>query len=157
CWGLNSSGQLGNSSSINAYKPVAVTGVSTAAQAAAGGRHSCALLSDGTLKCWGLNIFGQLGNSSFLNASAPVTVTGITTASGIASGSNHACSSLTDGTVRCWGDNSAGQLGILWPLVGAFYMTTSSSPVQVSLTSVVGMAAGLYHSCARLSDNRVVC
>lgn len=39
--------------------------------------HSCALLSDNTLKCWGRNDYGQLGDGTTTNSSTPVTSQGI--------------------------------------------------------------------------------
>lgn len=67
CWGGNSEGQLGLGSPASSVdqKPQDVgpvyLGGATARQVAAGQRHTCAILDDGTLKCWGLNASGQLG------------------------------------------------------------------------------------------------
>lgn len=153
CWGLNSFGTLGDGTTSMASSPVTVSGISTATGISAGGNHTCAVLSNGTVRCWGLNSSGQLGNSIFINSSTPVTVTGITTASGVSSGFNHTCSTLSDGTVRCWGDNSAGQLGSFWTFAGI----TSNFPVQPFVTSAAGVDAGLFHTCARRTDGRILC
>jgi alpha-tubulin suppressor-like RCC1 family protein len=39
-----------------------VNGISTAAQIAAGGDHTCALLQSSQVKCWGAGGRGQLGH-----------------------------------------------------------------------------------------------
>ena len=50
------------------------TTTTTAASVSAGGDHTCAVLSGGSLKCWGYGEYGQLGNGSFDNQYTPVTV-----------------------------------------------------------------------------------
>ena len=65
CWGLNNTGQLGNSSTVNSPLPVAVstTGVlagKTVTAITAGSNHTCAIAS-GSAYCWGYNESGQLG------------------------------------------------------------------------------------------------
>src|SRR5206468_499116 len=92
--------------------PVAVAGVSTATSLASGSDHSCAALTDGTLRCWGYNYYGQLGNGTSVNSSTPVAVSGISTATAIDAGDNHSCARLSNGSMRCWGLNSDGQLGM---------------------------------------------
>ncbi len=85
CAGDNYDGQLGNGSNTPSSIPVAVTGINTAVDVAAGSASitttnavaaafSCALLSDGTVKCWGYGGDGELGNGSTANSSVPVTV-----------------------------------------------------------------------------------
>ena len=70
-------GQLGNVSTDGSIVPVLVTqsGVlagKTVVSVAAGGRHSLALCSDGTLAAWGYNGSGQLGNNSMTDSRVPV-------------------------------------------------------------------------------------
>ena len=84
-----------------------------------GNSHSCALLSDGTVRCWGYNGGGplgqlgggQLGDGTGNGSSTPVVVSGISTATRVDLGDVHSCAVLSDGTVRCWGRNEYGQLG----------------------------------------------
>ena len=134
-----------------------VVGITTATDVAASGYYSCVLLKNGTVQCWGNNQFGQLGNGTTTNSSTPVLVTGITTATIVAVGSSHSCARLTDSTVQCWGNNQFGQLG-------NGTTTNSSTPVPVvnttntgSLTGATAVAAGGYHSCARLADSTLQC
>ncbi len=49
------------------------TGVSASA-IAAGGEHTCALLSGGKVVCWGGNDFGQLGIGTNIDMDIPMAV-----------------------------------------------------------------------------------
>ncbi len=73
-WGDNSTGQLGDGTATNRSTPVAVSfppgTVITAV--AAGGVHSLALTSAGTVFAWGDNSSAQLGDGSTMNRSTPV-------------------------------------------------------------------------------------
>jgi hypothetical protein len=44
---------------------------STYTAAAAGGRHTCALLTTGTVKCWGRNAEGEVGDGTFVEQTSP--------------------------------------------------------------------------------------
>ena len=62
--------------------PVAVSGLSGGVQSVkAGGFHSCARKSDGTVLCWEANEFGQLGDGTAMlpgeSSSTPVAVAGL--------------------------------------------------------------------------------
>lgn len=152
CWGRGSSGQIGNDSTANALVPVLVSNLTgTVTQVSAGGRHTCARLSNGDVWCWGENSDGQLGNGTFTGSRVPVQVTGISTAAAVSAGGNHTCAVLADGTLRCWGNNLRGQLG-------NNSTNDSNVPVLVSLpTTVDAVAAGGSHTCAILSDGTVRC
>jgi len=56
------------------YTPVSVSGISTATSVSAGGLHTCAVLSGGTVKCWGSGLYGQLGYSGSSTEYTPVSV-----------------------------------------------------------------------------------
>jgi alpha-tubulin suppressor-like RCC1 family protein len=154
CWGLGESGQRGdNSFATFAFVPVAVSGLTGATALAGGYEHTCALLSNGTMRCWGGNVEGQLGNGTTANpgTNQPVAVSGISGATAITTGAYHTCALLGNGTLRCWGRNGQGQLGD-----GTF--TRSSAPVPVSgITNAAGVSGGGAHTCAVLSDGTVRC
>ena len=78
---------------------------------AAGQNHSCARLTDGSVKCWGSNAYGLLGDNTTTDRHTPVAVQGISNATAITAGDFHNCARLTDGSVKCWGYNGLGQLG----------------------------------------------
>jgi alpha-tubulin suppressor-like RCC1 family protein len=148
CWGNNSSGQIGDSTTTSRSTPVAVSGITTAIDVSAGNEHTCAVLSDGAARCWGRNFFGQLGNGASgdgSNSATPVAVSGITGASLIAAAGSSTCAVVTGGAVSCWGQNSLGQLG-------DGTTTSSLAPVAVSsLTGATSITAGNAHTCVIVS------
>ncbi|MCX6879389.1 MAG: hypothetical protein NTW21_37145, partial [Verrucomicrobia bacterium] len=126
-WGFNGSGQLGDNATTSRTVPVAVntaSGVSalfgkTVVAVSAGGDHSMALCSDGTVAAWGSNAFGKLGDNTTTSRTVPVAVN---TASGVSAlfgrtvvavsaGGDHSMALCSDGTVATWGCNGYGALG----------------------------------------------
>jgi hypothetical protein len=153
CWGDNTFGQLGDTTTTDRSAPVTVSGMSTATvlRVASGSAHSCALRFDSTVSCWGLNGTGQLGDDTTTDRLTPVAVSGLMNATQIATGDIHSCAVLTDTTARCWGFNGNGRLG-------DGTTTQRLTPVTVSgLTNVTQIAAGGGHTCARLSDGTAWC
>lgn len=162
CWGQNDYGQIGDMTNTDRTSPTQVrTGptsfLQNVVQVSAGGGHTCARRSDGTVWCWGYNPFGQLGNDDDTNTNYAVQAVGIATASEVAAGHNHTCAALTDGSVRCWGYNLYGE-------VGDGTTTNRDTPTQVRgpggsgfLGGVASVTAGRFHSCALLSDQTVYC
>jgi|GEM_PF-4901756 len=73
-WGRNSSGQLGDGTTINSNIPVQVLGLSNVRAVSAGGGYSLALKNDGTVWAWGYNGNGQLGDGTMVNRLTPVKV-----------------------------------------------------------------------------------
>lgn len=157
CWGSNGSGQLGvGSSTSNVLAPALVRGIgSTVLIVAAGAAHTCALLSDGTVKCWGDNRVGQLGTGLCCErVTLPQNVSSLPSASvGLALGAWFSCALLADGSVFCWGSNLFGQLGT------GSCCADSWLPVQVQglAYAATSVHAGGSHVCALLTDRTVVC
>jgi autotransporter-associated beta strand protein len=158
-WGGNSSGQLGNNSTGGSSVPVLVSqpGVlsgKTVVAVSAGGEHSLALYSDGTVAAWGANYSGQLGNNSLVgNSSVPVLVsrTGVLngkTVTSVSAGLEHSLARCSDGTVAAWGENGYGQLG-------NNSNTSSRVPVLALSSGVVAVSAGGLHSLALHADGTV--
>lgn len=150
-WGL-----LGSARSSAAPLPVhfSISGAPIAALAASGGA-TCARKTDGSLWCWGGNQLGQLGNGTTSDTAVvePVQVSALgTSVAEVSTGNYHTCARKTDGSLWCWGLNS-------WAQLGDGTTVDRSTPVQISAlgTSVVEVAVGTAHTCARKSDGSVWC
>ncbi len=128
----------------------------------AGGGHSCALRTDGTVACWGLDTNGRASPpaGSFIDVSAgrfhscgvradrtlacwgfdgqgqasPPAGTFTT----VSAGNLHSCAIRTDGTLVCWGFDGD---GVLSPPAGTF----------------AAVSAGGGHSCAVRTDGTASC
>jgi alpha-tubulin suppressor-like RCC1 family protein len=156
CWGLNTNGQLGDSSTTQRTAPVAVTTAAgllagrTVTAISAGTSHSCAV-ADGLAFCWGLNTNGRIGDNGTTQRTAPVAVTTAAgllagrTVTAISAGNAHSCA-VADALAYCWGLNTNGRLG-------DGTTTQRLAPVAVvgtvaSVGSVTAISAGNTHSCA---------
>ena len=78
----------------------------------AGGDHSCAVRSDGSVWCWGANESGQLGDGTVTDSDIPVQVVNVSGAKQVTTGNGFSCALDSAGAVWCWGKNDNGQLGI---------------------------------------------
>jgi len=95
-----------------------------AAEVGAGGSHTCARRTTGSVVCWGANMYGQLGDGTMVDSMVPVPALALSDARSLAAGAQHTCARRADDSVACWGINSVGQLGD-----GTF--ATRSTPTQV--------------------------
>ena len=147
CWGLNSSGQLGNNGTNNSSSPVSVYNLTTAVQITTNQAATCARLSGGTVQCWGNNLVGQLGDGTNNMRLIPTTVLSLTGVSDISSGNGHTCAAFpASKSLRCWGANTYGQ-------IGDGSLTDRNSPVIINLNSYAdSLGVGGGHSCVIHND-----
>ena len=140
-------------------EPVVCASTPCVTQIAAGERHFCALLSDGTVRCWGTDTSGSLGRGELGGGTdagiGPQAVAGITNATQISAGaqSNTTCVRDAEGDVWCWGDNSDAQLGL-----GDRDSDAHPTPTQVALVSQVARVdVGQANACAITDSGKVYC
>ncbi len=153
CWGLNSSGQLGNGGTTSSNTPYSLTSVPAVTSLSLRGSHTCALTTVGGVYCWGDNFYGQIGKGNSgvgTNALNPTAVK-LSNITAIATGSYHSCARVNTGAVQCWGYNGYGSLG-------DGTNTTANLPVPVSgLTNAASVFAGGYSTCSTTNTGTVVC
>jgi alpha-tubulin suppressor-like RCC1 family protein/flagellar hook assembly protein FlgD len=143
-WGYNYSGQVGDGTSgstANKTSPVQIGTATTWAAVSAGGSHTMALRTDGTLWGWGSGSVGQTGVG---NAASPMQVGTDKTWVAVAAGGYHTVAIKADGTLWAWGYNTSGQVG-----TGSTTTTYYTSPTQIGTDKTwVAVAAGGSHTVA---------
>ncbi len=152
-WGSNSHGQLGRPGvAVGGVDevPAVVPGLGPVDQVAAGGRHSLALMADGTVAGWGDNTYWAAnGSGSPVLVGSPTVVAGLSGAVQITAGHWHGAAVLGDGSVVTWGNNNTCQLGRQF----------CGGPVGVGpasgLPAVVQVEAGGFHTAARTAAGEV--
>ena len=155
CWGLNNSGQLGDSTNINKSSAVQSIG-GNVGSFSIGDNHTCAVMTtSNSILCFGMGNSGRLGSgaTTSLNYANPVVGVGgtgtLTNIGAVAAGSTTTCALTLTGTVYCWG--YGGRLGN-----GG--SSSSSTPVAVSgITTATEIGAGTNHTCALKSNGTVWC
>jgi uncharacterized repeat protein (TIGR02543 family) len=158
CWGANSYGEVGDGTGgpgSTVAAPVDVSGLTNSVTAiAAGGDHTCAVKSVGTVECWGANTSGELGDGTSGVRTAPVDVAGLTSGvAAVAAGGNHTCALTGAGALECWGANLNGQLGD-----GTKYPRLTRVSVSGLASGTASVAASmLRHTCALTSGGAVRC
>ena len=106
-WGLNASGQVGDTSVISRSSPVQV-GASSWIAISAGKDHTGGVRLDNTLWTWGLNTRGQLGDNTTTNRNSPVQV-GTGYWNNVSVGNSHTTALADNNTLYVWGDDNFGQ------------------------------------------------
>ena len=168
CWGVGDLGQLGygNTESVGDDElPVSAGLVDlgmAARQIAAGARHSCALLVDGSIRCWGDASFGALGYGSLDRIGddeVPLAVPPVPVgapALALSAGGSRTCAILEGGEVRCWGNGRFGALG----LGDAEDLGDDESPDERPVVPLGSPALQIepgHVTCALLDDRLVRC
>jgi signal peptidase I len=169
CWGEGSQHRLGNGSTTDRGTPTQVKGtggsgnLAGVAQIDGGNEHTCAVLTDGSVRCWGRNNQGELGIGSHAGQAYPVQADGrggsgtLAGVDAVYGGRDHTCALHGDGSVSCWGRNDSGQ-------VGDGTTTERTSPVQVVGAAGVGtyadgflLSVGSHHACSARSVDEAWC
>ncbi len=152
-WGLNSSGQLGMSDTVNKSSPVQLSSSANWSSIAGGNAFRLALKNDGTIWSWGKNHYGQLGlgDQGAADATARSSPTQIGTLATwtkiIAANKGVAGFAIqSPGTLWSWGYGAFGSLGH-----GG--TTSRSSPTQVgTLANWANIGTGQYSTFAVKTD-----
>lgn len=126
CWGENSEGQLGDSTTVDRTTPVPVAGGLRFVELTAGAFHTCGRTRDGRAFCWGGDNNGERGDGVMTSTriTKPVPVAGGLRFTVLRAGGSHTCGLTREGAAFCWGLNDHGELG---DGTGS----TSMGPVQV--------------------------
>ena len=150
CWGDNSSGQLGDGSTVQRTTPTPVGGGVEFIELTAGFEHTCGITLDHTAYCWGANTTGQLGDSTNSPRNLPAPVTGALDFIRLSAGYNHTCGITSAHVAFCWGRNDLGQLG-----------DSTGNPTAVPARVAGGLLFTLIstriHTCAVAADNTAYC
>jgi alpha-tubulin suppressor-like RCC1 family protein len=180
CWGRNLAGALGlgdvadrgdNPGEMGTALPAVNLGSGRVVVALAlGSFHSCALLSDGSVKCWGYAMDGELGLGDVnargrvagqMGDALPAVDLGTgRTARSISANGQHTCAVLDDGSVKCWGHNFYGELGLGDTVDrgnAAGQMGDNLPAVDLGGMAAVSVVAGYHDTCATLRDATVRC
>lgn len=165
CWGLNSSGQLGDrtlhdpSTVPESAEPLRATDVMGFTKIEGARQRYCALTGE-TVYCWGEALAGGMGQGLWLDTRAY----GITIAAGardISVGWSRnpitndndldlGCAIVGD-AAQCWGDNRFGQLG-------RGTQTLALAPTEISGGRTwLDLSAGAVHACGIASDQTLHC
>jgi alpha-tubulin suppressor-like RCC1 family protein len=157
CWGLNTSGQLGNGTLIDSTVPVAVTmpaGV-TFSTIDVGDSHSCALSSQGNAYCWGDNQTVQIGDGTQTNRTIPTAVsmpTDVTFVT-ISAGGYQTCALSSINTAYCWGVYRWRTSNNDW----IYSATPRLTNVPSGSTSVTSIDVGFMHICIITNIGKAYC
>ncbi len=115
CWGYTGHGQVGNGADIYSQavwfiqSPVQVVALSDVVSLSSSIWHTCAVLSDATVKCWGYNEAGGLGDRTTESRSTPVSVLGLSNVVTVHNGRVYSCAITSEGKIMCWGRNEHAQ------------------------------------------------
>jgi E3 ubiquitin-protein ligase HERC3 len=149
CWGYNGAWGIGDGTTKSSSTPVLVNlGGKTAKAIDVKYAHSCAILSDDSVKCWGSAVLGGGAPSP-----ADISLGAGRTARALATGYGDYCALLDDSSVRCWGYNVHGEMG-------QGNTTSSLVPQVVNLgagSPALAIAMGWHQVCAVLSTSAVKC
>jgi len=160
CWGSNSSGALGNGTTVDSSVPMPVAGGLSFTRIELGFAHACGLTTGGAAYCWGRNVAGELGIEGRAEvcpvnvecSTRPVQVSGGHRFREISAGASFSCGLASDDRAYCWGGAQHGRLG------NGQDRQNSSVPVAVlGSNTFASLSSGLSQTCALDRDGKAFC
>lgn len=148
CWGANSSGQLGDTTTISKnYATQVYNMASSVTSISAYQNHTCAIKIGGVY-CWGENTTGQLGDGTTINRNSPNSIATLSTGmSSVSTGANHSCAVSSAYAVSCWGGDG-----------GNGSASQSNVPISISgLGTINTIYAGNSYTCVLKTSGDVFC
>ncbi|HUS30718.1 MAG TPA: hypothetical protein VMZ53_19545 [Kofleriaceae bacterium] len=140
CWGVNSSGQLGDGTKI-AHSTPAPAMIDQVINVEAGNASACAIRSDRTAWCWGDNDAENVAMGAAHPQTTPLAISLPQNVNYIAPATSSTCAVLSDSTTWCWGANNEGQSALPNNMMGPLPPTNSNFP------ALSYVDAGAAHTC----------
>ncbi len=172
CWGRNDRGQLGlpgidmvgDDELPSDVAPVNVGAGVAVDHVAAGGDHTCAILSGGDVLCFGRDNLGQLGTALVAEDIGDNEDPGTSTivsldqqAIVISARFNHTCVNYVGGSMQCWGAGGSGQLGYgTLDDIGDDEEVDSLGPITFAMAAS-GIGLGEDHTCVHIGTTQIYC
>lgn len=151
CWGNNSSGQVGDGTTIERWSPVVIDAGTTYSQVAQGYATGCGVTTTGVLKCWGDNSTYQFGDGTLLPSYVPKVIDSGVSYTMVSLQDLTTCGVTSLGVLKCWGYNDGGTVGD---------GSTSTAPLPVVIDPGVDysfVATGFYNTCAITTTGVLKC
>jgi hypothetical protein len=152
CWGSNTWGQLGDSSTVSREQPRPVHGAPPLASVVAGADYTCGLTSAGAAFCWGHNHTGQLGIGAqdSVPHTIPATVAGNVSLTSL-DAAQRTCALTPAGGAYCWG----GGVTVATPVAGSLvFRSLGVGPGRAAALPLFGPTSV---ACGIATDGRGYC
>lgn len=127
-WGVNTSGQLGDGTTVSKTNPVRIGMAADWQQVTAGSGFSLGLKEDGSLWAWGNNSSGQHGDGTTTGKLVPTRIGSSFDWRQVSAGGDHVAATKQNGSLWTWGANGSGQ-------IGDRTIITRKVPLQIGTTS----------------------
>ncbi|HEY8257612.1 MAG TPA: hypothetical protein VIG08_08130 [Gemmatimonadales bacterium] len=166
CWGGNNLGQLGDGTTTQRLRPVAVAGGLRFKTITAGANYTCGITTGDKSYCWGNGYDGELGafegtGTQPAFVTVPFLVAGDFLTKQIWAGggkdsvrAHHTCALTLQNLAYCWGNNVTGQVGNGTTICCAEFFL----PVKVAGgRRFAQVSVGIDHTCAVNPNGRAFC